>query len=62
MLAEKFLSVGEVRSPGVKYKHYAPKADVVVVEGELRAVVERVRGLVEVYRREGKQGGCSLYG
>jgi len=24
---------GRVRSPGMKYKHYAPKAGVVVVEG-----------------------------
>ncbi len=56
VLAE-LLSVGEVRSPGVKYKHYAPKADVVVVEGELGAVVERVKGLVDVYRREGSRVG-----
>jgi L-threonylcarbamoyladenylate synthase len=57
VLAEEALSVGEVRSPGVKYKHYAPNADVVVVEGELGAVVERVKGLVEVYKREGKRVG-----
>jgi L-threonylcarbamoyladenylate synthase len=57
VLAEKLLSVGEVRSPGVKYKHYAPKADVVVVEGELGAVVERVKGLVDVYRRKGSRVG-----
>ena len=57
VLAEKLLSVGEVRSPGVKYKHYAPKAEVVVVEGELRAVVEKVKGLVEVYKREGRKVG-----
>jgi L-threonylcarbamoyladenylate synthase len=51
VLAEKPMSIGEVRSPGVKYKHYAPDADVVVVEGELGAVVERVKELVEVYKR-----------
>jgi L-threonylcarbamoyladenylate synthase len=57
VLAEEALSVREVRSPGVKYKHYAPDADVVVVEGELGAVVERVMGLVEVYKRDGKRVG-----
>jgi len=56
-LAEEAVSVGEVRSPGVKYKHYAPDAGVVVVEGELGAVVERVKELVEVYRREGSRVG-----
>jgi L-threonylcarbamoyladenylate synthase len=57
VLAEEALPVGEARSPGVKYKHYAPNADVVVVEGELGAVVGRVKGLVEVYKREGKRVG-----
>jgi L-threonylcarbamoyladenylate synthase len=57
VLAEELLSVGGVRSPGVKYKHYAPKADVVVVEGELGRVVERVVGLVEVYKREERRVG-----
>lgn len=30
-------------SPGMKYKHYSPKADVVMVEGELSAFTEYVR-------------------
>ena len=30
------LAEGEVaRSPGMKYKHYAPKADITILEGEL---------------------------
>ena len=29
-------------SPGMKYKHYSPKADVVMVEGELSAFTEYV--------------------
>lgn len=38
-------------SPGMKYKHYSPKADVVMVEGSLEAFTEYV----------GKHGGNSVY-
>ncbi len=33
------------RSPGTKHKHYAPKADVFLVEGKLEKVVEKVNEL-----------------
>lgn len=38
------------KSPGMKYKHYAPKADMLVVEGERSKVkkeIERLKGLNE---------------
>ncbi len=38
------------KSPGMKYRHYAPKADMLVVEGQrdrVRAEIERLRGLNE---------------
>ena len=56
-VAEQALPVGKARSPGVKHKHYAPKADVVVVEGELSAVVGRVRELVGSYGEDGRKVG-----
>jgi L-threonylcarbamoyladenylate synthase len=55
--AEKPLPVVEVRSPGVKHKHYAPKADVVVVEGMLPAVVGKVNELAMNYVRRGSRVG-----
>lgn len=30
----------KVRSPGMKYKHYSPKANVIIVEGEFAAYIE----------------------
>ena len=30
----------KVRSPGMKYKHYSPKANVIIVEGELNSFIE----------------------
>lgn len=36
------------KSPGMKYKHYAPKADVTVVAGELNKVVSKIKQLSEI--------------
>lgn len=43
-------SVGEGEQPlcpGMKYKHYSPEAEVIVVEGEPRAVKSRIDGLLK---------------
>jgi L-threonylcarbamoyladenylate synthase len=55
--AERPVPVGEVRSPGLKHKHYAPDANVVVVEGELSAIVRKVNELVAYYMKRGSRVG-----
>lgn len=35
------------KAPGMKYKHYAPKADLTIVEGEQAAVTEAINRLVK---------------
>jgi L-threonylcarbamoyladenylate synthase len=55
--ANKILSVEKARSPGMKHKHYAPKAEVVVVEGDIEAVVDRVNELIARYKACGKKVG-----
>ncbi len=35
------------KAPGMKYRHYAPKAGMVILDGEPTAVVERINSLVE---------------
>lgn len=55
--AERVLPLGKTRSPGIKHKHYAPDADVVVVEGELTAVIKKVNELTDFYRRRGSRVG-----
>jgi L-threonylcarbamoyladenylate synthase len=57
VVADRALPVEWVRSPGVKHKHYAPEADVVVVEGDVEAVVNKVDDLVKLYRGEGRKVG-----
>ena len=41
-------------SPGMKYKHYAPDAEVHVVEGEPKPVSKRIRALYYEYEGDGK--------
>jgi L-threonylcarbamoyladenylate synthase len=45
------------RSPGMKYRHYAPKADMVVVEGDDRLVPARVLQIADDAMRSGKRVG-----
>jgi len=51
------IEVAIARSPGMKYRHYAPAAEVVVVEGPIESMVEKVQELVDAQRRLGKKVG-----
>lgn len=49
------LKDGEIAaSPGMKYKHYAPDADVTVVTGEPQAAAKRIRALYHEAEAEGR--------
>lgn len=56
-VAEKQLSIEQARSPGLRHRHYAPKAEMFVVEGELSAVAAKIKELAETFMREGKKVG-----
>lgn len=45
------------RSPGMKYKHYSPNAQVVVVEGPRERVRRKIEELVAEYRSKGLRVG-----
>ncbi len=55
--SETELALGEIRSPGMKHKHYAPKADVVLVEGNVEAVVTKIKELSAYYMEKGSKVG-----
>ena len=55
--AEAELPLQEIRSPGMKHKHYAPRAQVILVEGNVPAVIAKVKELSEAYHVEGKKIG-----
>lgn len=45
------------KAPGMKYRHYSPKAPIIIIKGEKNKVVEKIRMLVQNYMREGKKAG-----
>lgn len=45
------------KAPGMKYRHYAPKAQLQVVEGELQQVVDYINLEVQKLEAEGKRVG-----
>lgn len=45
------------KAPGMRYKHYAPKGDLTIVEGDELAVIERIRSLTKVKMDEHYQVG-----
>ncbi len=45
------------KAPGMRYKHYAPKADLSIVEGPSEEVVKKIRQLTEDAVRSGKRAG-----
>lgn len=45
------------KSPGLKYTHYSPKADVIVIEGNLSRVVEKINELIGKYKMQGLNVG-----
>jgi L-threonylcarbamoyladenylate synthase len=55
--AEQELPLQEARSPGMKHRHYAPKADLILVEGAVEAAVGEIKKLSKSYRCKGLKVG-----
>jgi len=55
--AEKELPLDNIRSPGMKHRHYAPKAEVLLIEGPASAVIIKIQELAESYRIKGNKVG-----
>ena len=49
------------KSPGMKYKHYAPKAQMLVVEGERSQVKKEIRRLSQLNEQMGNKVGVILF-
>ncbi len=45
------------KAPGMKYKHYAPRAELTIIAGEEEKVVARINELVQKAAAEGKKAG-----
>jgi len=55
--AEEELPLEKIRSPGMKHRHYAPKAEVILVEGEVAPVTCKIRELSDAYALKGEKVG-----
>lgn len=56
-MARSEVPIEHARSPGMKHKHYAPRAEMIVVEGELGSVINKIKELSEYYTKVGKKVG-----
>lgn len=45
------------KAPGMKYRHYAPKAMLTMYDGDIEAVVKRISAEIEYAKNEGKKVG-----
>ncbi len=45
------------KSPGMKYRHYAPKAPVRIVQGDIKKTVAKINEIVQNYIDENKKAG-----
>ena len=57
VVAEKELAIEKTRSPGMKHKHYAPKAQLILVEGAIAPVMATVKSLIYKYWMQDKRVG-----
>lgn len=55
--AKRKTSISKARAPGMKHRHYAPEAEMIVVEGEVDKVVNRVKELTSLSMADGKRVG-----
>lgn len=62
LIDQGLLNEGEqVKSPGQKYKHYAPKAEMYSYLGERKKVIEKIKEDLDYYKKLGKKVGLLLF-
>lgn len=59
--ARREIYIERAVSPGMKYRHYAPKAEVILIEGNADAVVRKIREVAEEFGRKGKKVGILAF-
>jgi len=57
VIAERRIRLDYAPSPGMRHRHYAPKAQLVLVEGNMEALIKKVRELIDYYAEKGKRVG-----
>lgn len=55
VISEEEVTVEQARSPGMMHKHYAPNAEVILVEGDVTAVIGKIKTLILEHQQKGKK-------
>ncbi len=55
--SEKEILMRETRSPGMRHKHYAPNAKVILVEGSISNIINKIRELTTLHKLKGEKVG-----
>jgi L-threonylcarbamoyladenylate synthase len=56
-LSEKHATLLRARAPGMKHRHYAPKAEMILIEGDPDKIVKRVKELTALSMADGRKVG-----
>lgn len=56
-VAEKKIPTRKVRSPGMRHRHYAPEAEMILVEGETAATIVKIKELIKFHEQRGRRVG-----
>lgn len=48
------------KAPGMKYKHYSPKAEVIIIDGNTEKTIEKINELMQNYIDKGKKIGLMI--
>lgn len=57
VVSDREVASEKAKSPGMKHKHYAPKAPVILVEGDLPKVMSTIKQFITKYWLDGKKVG-----
>lgn len=57
VIADKKIIIDKALSPGMKHKHYAPKASIVLVEGSVPLIIKKIKELKNYYDSKGFKVG-----
>ncbi len=53
----KKIKTGNIKSPGLKYKHYAPRAKMILVTGDMNEIIKKTKKLTIYFKKRNKKIG-----
>ena len=55
--SEVELTLEKTSSPGMKHKHYAPKTPIILLDGNVEAIILKINQLIKIYKLKGVKVG-----